>query len=476
MRNSRNLKTKIVCTIGPASADLETLRRMAEAGMNVVRINTSHSDIDDVRRYVDAIRETEVKTSRRIGVMLDLQGPRLRVGSIQGSSTELVAGQDFTITTEQKRGDSERVSVSYSGLPEDLESGDFIYIDDGLIKMKVKRVEGPEIHCEVLEGGTLLQGKGMNFPGVRLGLPSFTDRDGRYLEAGLKAGIDWISQSFVREADDVRLLRDAVEELGYETPIMVKVEKREAVENIGSIMKLAQGVMVARGDLGVEMETEEVPLVQKRLIRDSLKAAKPVVTATQMLETMVENPRPTRAEASDVANAIWDGTDALMLSAETAIGAYPVRAVETMVRIAARAEREIDYGTLLEERGRWEHRSAADAIGYSACKMAADMGARAIVTITRSGYTAALIARYRPAAEILAVSPDEMIIDRMSLVWGVSGMVSPMADGFREMVEETVQACLAAGLVDHGDLLVITGGFIGERVGTTNTISLKLVE
>lgn len=476
MNTARYVKTKIVCTVGPSTRDVETLKGITEAGMDVARINSGHNSIQDVRDYIEALGRVDAASDRRIGIMLDLQGPRLRTGPIQGSGVELEAGREFTLTTEDTAGNSERVSVRYPGLTRDLSPGDSVLIDDGLIRLEVREIAPPEIRCEVVVGGVLREGKGMNFPGVPLDLPSFTRQDREYLEAGLEAGIDWISQSFVRSGEDVRGLRGAIDDRGFSTPIMAKIEMEEAVRNIDSILEESQGIMVARGDLGVEMPTEEVPLVQKEVISKALRAGKPVVTATQMLESMVIRPRPTRAEASDIANAILDGTDALMLSAETAIGAFPVAAVEVMRRIAARVEREIDYSRILEERGRWTHRGAADAIGYAACKVASDLRAKAIVTITRSGYTATTIARYRPRAEILAVSPNEEVIDIMTVVWGVKGVVSPIEDDLKGTLVKAARACKEAGFVDSGDLLVITSGFMDEEVGTTNTINLRTVE
>ncbi len=470
------LKTKIVCTMGPSSRNAEMLTKMAAAGMDVARINSGHCDVDEVRGYVELVRKAGEAAGKRIGVMLDLQGPRLRVGPIRGASVQLVKGQDFTISTVQSRGDASRISVAYEGLPRDLEPGDAVFIDDGLIRMKVRDVAGTEIRCEVIEGGTLLQGKGMNFPGSDLKLESFTARDRAYLEAGLATGIDWVAQSFIRTAADVRGLTAAMDEIGLRVPVMAKIEKPEALRNIDEIIDVADAIMVARGDLGVEMEAEDVPLAQKELIKRAVRAARPVLTATQMLESMVDNPRPTRAEASDVANAILDGTDALMLSAETAIGSYPVRVVEMMTRIAAKAERAIDYPHILEERGRWAHQGVADAIGYASCKIAADLKARAIVTLTRSGYTARLVARYRPEARIVAVSPDEKVVDTMSMVWGVSGLVVPEREDLRQLIKEASSACVSAGYAASGDVVVVTGGFLDEERGKTNSVHVHTVE
>lgn len=469
------LKTKIVCTLGPASRNIETLKKIALAGMDVARINSGHCEVEELRDYIELVGRVSVALGRRIGVMLDLQGPRLRVGPIQGSRVELESGQDFTITTTQMRGDATRASVSYEGLPDDLKPGDVVLMDDGLIRMKVKEIKPTEIVCEVLEGGVLLQGKGMNFPDSTLRLAAFTDRDRWFLEAGLEAGVDWVAQSFVRTAADVHDLTGAMEKLGRKVPIMAKIEKPEAVRNIEEIIDAADGIMVARGDLGVEMKAEDVPIVQKELINDAVRAALPVLTATQMLESMVDKPRPTRAEASDVANAILDGTDALMLSAETSIGSYPVQAVEMMSRIAAKTEQAIDYGHILEERGKWRHRGPADAIGYAACKIAADINARAIITLTRSGYTARLIARYRPQAPIIALSPSEQVVDMMSVVWGVKGLLMPEYDELQELIAVASRICVDAECVMPGDMVVLTGGFLDEESSKTNVVHVHTV-
>jgi len=470
------IKTKIVCTLGPSSHDAETLKKMADAGMDVARLNSGHTDLEQLLQSIEMVHKVSHSSGKHVGTMLDLQGPRLRVGPIKGSSVELKSGQVFTLTTEQKRGDASKVSVAYAGLPKDLKPGDRVFMDDGLIRMVVSDIKGLEIQCEVVEGGILLQGKGMNFPDSTLALASFTDRDRHYLEAALGAGIDWVAQSFVRTPGDLWEVIDAIDEKGYSVPVMAKIEKPEGVANIKSILEVAQGIMVARGDLGVEMPTEEVPLIQKSLIEQAMHAAVPVVTATQMLESMVDKPRPTRAEASDVANAILDGTDAVMLSAETAIGHYPVQAVEMMTRIAARAERALDYGRLLEERSSWIHRSAADAIGYAACKIASDLKAKAIITITRGGYTTQLVARYRPSAPIIAASPNHSVVDSMSVLWGVKGIVVEMNDHSGDMMNDVSNACTRAGLLKPGDLVVIAGGFLDEESSKTNMVHVHTVK
>lgn len=470
------LKTRIICTIGPSSSKLETLKGMAEQGMNVIRINSGHVEPSQIREIVGKAREAASMAGVDIGTMIDLQGPRVRVGPIRGVGAELQAGKSICLAAGGETGCPACVPVSYHGLAGDLEPGAEIMIDDGLIRLQVENVEHPEIHCRVIEGGLLLEGKGMNFPGSRLGLPSVTDRDRLYLKEALDSGIDWVSQSFVSSGNDVEDLKSLIAGAGRSVPVMAKIERKEAVENIKSIIEAADGIMVARGDLGVEMAVEDVPLIQKRLISEATRHGLPVVTATQMLESMISNPKPTRAEASDVANAILDGTDAVMLSAETAIGRYPLKAVEIMARIAGRAEESLDHRRLLEERGRWERRKSADAIGFAACKVAADLDARAIITVTRSGYTARLISRYRPGNPIIAVSPNPEVINEMTLVWGVQGIVAPMTKDLKQTIKNAEELCLKYGLVKKDDLVVMTGGFLDEESGSTNVVHVHTVE
>lgn len=469
------MKTKIVCTLGPASLDGRTLAALVGAGMDVARINSGYCEPADVPVYTGAVREAAGTAGRRVGVLLDLQGPRLRVGEVRGNQALLVDGQEFTITTRDGPGDSTRMSTSYPGLAADLRPGGLVLIDDGRIRLRVREISGDDITCEVIEGGTLVAGKGMNFPGADIALAAFTEKDRVYLEAGIRAGIDWVAQSFVRVPADVRDLKAAIRHMGAMCPVMAKIEKPEALSNIDGILEEADGIMVARGDLGVEMNVEDVPLVQKDLISRAPLFAKPVVTATQMLESMIHDPKPTRAEASDVANAILDGTDAVMLSAETAVGAYPVQAVETMARIAARAEAAIDYRGILERRGRWEEKEPPAAIGYAACKVADDMGAKAILAMTRSGYTARMIARYRPREPIIAFSPGEAVLRHLSVVWGVRGIRLPEFKELPESIATASDAAVAEGMADKGDLVVIVGGLLHERSGKTNLVHLHTV-
>jgi pyruvate kinase len=475
MAESEQRKTKIVCTLGPSSSTEESVRRLSEAGMDVARLNSGHLTPEEVPGLVGLVRGAGRSQGGGTGVMLDLQGPRLRVGPLKGSSVVLEPGHEIALKPGRAPGDASAMSVGYDELAEDLEPGGAVLIDDGLIRLEVREIKGLTAICEVLEGGTLIEGKGMNFPGAELRLAAFTDRDRAYLEVGLRAGVDWVAQSFVRNGKDILDLKEAMDELGTKVPVVAKIEKPEAVRNIDELLETAEAIMVARGDLGVEMEAEEVPLAQKDLIAKAVRSAVPVVTATQMLESMVRQPRPTRAEASDIANAILDGSDALMLSAETAVGSHPVMAVETMARIALRTEASIDHNRTLEESGRWGSAGPADAIGFAACKIAADLDAKAIITMTRSGYTARIVARHRPEAPILSVSPDRQVAASMSLVRGATGLVVAESGDLREMIGQAVGACVEAGYVASGDLVVITGGFLDERSGKTNVVHVHTV-
>lgn len=469
-KESMPLKTRIICTIGPSCEDAEILARMSEAGMGLVRINSGHCTPEEVPVFISLVKEASRMSGRNISVLLDLQGPRLRIGMIAGGSIDLESGQLFRLSSVPVEGDSSRVHIAYDRLAADISPGDRILVDDGLISLLAVEIAGQEVVCEVVKGGPLLQGKGMNFPDSILSLAAYTERDKLFLETGLNSGVDWVAQSFVRRAEDLEELHGEMKKMGRTVPVIAKIEKPEAVDNIAAILKIADGIMVARGDLGVEMEVEEVPLVQKELIRKSIRAAKPVVTATQMLESMIENPRPTRAEASDVANAILDGTDGVMLSAETAIGAQPVEVVRTMAKIAARTEKALDYENLLERSGRWEHVGDVDALGFAACKVAYDIGAKAIVCLSRSGYTARLIARYRPQQPIIALSPDSGVSNMIALVWGTHTRYVPEYAKLADLISEADCICSSAEGLSPGDRVVFTGGLMESGSSDTNLI------
>lgn len=451
------------------------IAQLAGAGMDVVRVNTSHASVEDLERYVSSVKRAERICGKSIPVLLDLQGPRIRVSYLSGGEKELKQGTRVTVVSDLNVRNPDVIQVNEPLLADALSPGDIILANDGLIRLRVTDKSREGLDCLVEEGGILKQGKGINLPTARLKLPAFTERDAFYLERGINLGVDWVAQSFVRSAEDVKHLKKEILKLGASVPVMAKIESREAYENIDEIMDVADGVMVARGDLGVEIETEDVPIAQKSIIKKALLKAVPVVTATQMLESMITNPRPTRAEASDVANAIFDGSDALMLSAETAIGNDPLAAVRVMDRIIRKTEDSIDYAGVLEAGGKIPRLSVADAIGYSACKIAWELKAKAIITITRSGYTAKLISRYRPWSRIIAVSPDEAVIRRTRVLWGVEGITSLFGENLKEALSRALIECRDANLLNSGDIVVMTGGFLEERVGTTNTVSVRTV-
>lgn len=466
--------TKIVCTIGPASEAKDTLKAMIEAGMNVARFNLSHGSRDDHRRRINAVRQAAKVTGRNVGILLDLAGPRIRLGRL-AAPVFLRAGQDLTLTTEDVLGNEERIAVNYPGLPQDVKPGDTILLGDGVVALKV-RATGPDyVLCRVENDGEVSSHKGVNLPGVKTSLPALTDKDVGDLYFAVEEGADFVAASFVRKAQDVLAVRKVLEEAGADIPIIAKIETWEAVEKIEEIIKVADGVMVARGDLGLEVGAEEVPLLQKRIISRCNRLGKPVITATQMLESMVNNPRPTRAEASDVANAIMDGTDAVMLSAETAAGKYPVEAVKTMARIAARTEEELPYAELIRQRKEFSRHTVTDAISYATCTTATDLEAAAILTSTETGYTARMVAKYRPRCPIVAVTPHAPVLRRLSLVWGVEPLLVRRISSTDEMIDTAIEAGLAAGLIRAGDLVVITAGVPVGVHGTTNLLKVHTV-
>ncbi|ACA59568.1 pyruvate kinase [Candidatus Desulforudis audaxviator] len=469
--------TKIICTIGPASESVEVLSRMVESGMNISRHNFSHGSREEHRRRINNVRTAAARTGRTVGIMVDLRGPKIRIGDLEPEPVELKAGDELTLTTEVIKGNRRRISVDYQPLPREVGPGNTILLGDGLVGLEVLRVEGSEVLCRVLNDALLTSRKGVNLPGVRTSIPTVTEKDIRDLHFALELGFDFVAASFVRRAEDILSVRAILEKFESEAHIVAKIETWEAVENLDDIIKVTDAVMVARGDLGLEIAAEEVPLVQKKIIARCNLAGKPVITATQMLESMIHNPRPTRAEASDVANAILDGTDAVMLSAETATGEYPVAAVETMDRIARRAEADLPYGMLLHQRHRdISRRTVTDAISYATCATAADLDAAAIITATQTGYTARMVAKYRPARPIVAVTPREDVVRRLTLLWGVQPVyVQEEIEDTDRMISASIEAALAAGLIRGGDLVVITAGVPVGLHGSTNLLKVHTV-
>lgn len=468
-------KAKIVCTIGPASESVEMLTRLIHAGMNVARLNFSHGSHEEHAARIANIREASRAAGKQVAILLDTKGPEIRTGTLATDAVELVEGNTIILTTEEVAGTAERVSITYADLPQDVHIGSTILIDDGLIGLTVEEIRGNDIVCRIKNGGTLKNKKGVNVPGVKIKLPGITAKDAQDIEFGIAQGVDFIAASFVRKAADILEIREILERHGARIDIIAKIENQEGVDNVDEILAVADGLMVARGDLGVEIPAEEVPLVQKMLIKKCNEIGKPVITATQMLDSMQRNPRPTRAEASDVANAIFDGTDAIMLSGETAAGKYPLESVETMNRIALRTEQVLDYREILSARMSGKQPTITDSISQAVASAALDLDATAVITATESGHTARMVSRYRPKAPIIAVTPHESVARRLSLINGVYPVVGQTADTTDEMLAQSVREALHSGLVRHGDLVVITAGVPVRETGTTNLMKIHVI-
>ncbi|KAB2334207.1 pyruvate kinase [Bacillus mesophilum] len=471
-------KTKIVCTIGPASESIEKLTQLIEAGMNVARLNFSHGDYEEHGARIKNIREAAEKTGKTVAILLDTKGPEIRTNNMQNGAIELVAGNDIIVSMTEVEGTEDKFSVTYEGLIDDIHVGSKILLDDGLIGLEVTKIDKAtsEIHTKILNSGTLKNKKGVNVPGVSVKLPGITEKDANDILFGIEQKVDFVAASFVRRASDVLEIRQLLEDNGASyINIIPKIENQEGVDNIDEILDVSDGLMVARGDLGVEIPAEEVPLVQKSLIKKCNIQGKPVITATQMLDSMQRNPRPTRAEASDVANAIFDGTDAIMLSGETAAGTYPVEAVQTMHNIAARAESALNHKDILSKRSKSTEHNITDAIGQSVAHTALDLEVSAIITATESGHTARMISKYRPKSPIVAVTSNEFVSRRLALVWGVHTQVGPKSTSTDEMLDVAVQESLNSGIVSSGDLVVITAGVPVGEAGTTNLMKIHVV-
>ncbi|MBM4226194.1 MAG: pyruvate kinase [Gammaproteobacteria bacterium] len=472
--------TKILCTLGPASAGVARIRQLIDAGMDVARLNFSHGSHEAHRDTLTNLRTAAAASGEAIAVLQDLSGPKIRIGEVQGGSVELEEGQKLVITTAEVMGTRHRVSTVYTALPSDVVAGDTILLDDGKIRLRVEGIENDEVITTVMNGGPLSSHKGMNLPGVKISAPALTDKDVEDLRFGLANGVDYVALSFVRAAEDVRHLRAVIAREspdGRRVPIVAKIEKGEALEDIDSIIEAADAIMVARGDLGVEMPPEDVPLLQKMIVRKCNDAGKPVIIATQMLESMILNPRPTRAEASDVANAVLDGADAVMLSAETSVGAWPVEAVQTMDNIICRAEQNrVDrLGTAPQAADAAPDLS--DAVARAACILARQLRPAAIVTITHSGVTAQQLARYRPLCRIIGVTRHADTLRRLNLVWGVRGLLVPdLSDEIDHAYQQVQDAMVAQGLVGAGDQVVYTAGLPLSGKGVTNSLKIAHID
>lgn len=468
-------KTKIVCTMGPNLFEKHLIAPLMKAGMNVARFNFSHGTYETHQHYYDEVCRIRDELGLPVATMLDTKGPEIRVRSFKNGRVTLQNGQLFTLTTDEVEGDEERVSITYKELPQDIAVGTSILIDDGLIGMQVERIDGADIVCRVLNGGVVSNNKGVNIPNAHLSMPFISEKDHQDILFAIKNGYDFIAASFTRCADDIMQIRHILQENNCHTiNIIAKIENMEGVENIDEILRVVDGVMVARGDLGVEVPLEDVPSLQKKLIQRGIAAGKPVITATQMLDSMIKNPRPTRAEATDVANAIYDGTSAIMLSGESAVGAYPVEAVETMVRIALRAEADMDYIRRFS-RDTSASTDVTNAISHATVTSAHDLNASAIITVTKSGSTARILSRYRPSCVIVGCTTEKHVWRQLALSWGTVPLMIAEECNTDDLFEHAVDAAVKNGLVHDGELVVLTAGVPLGISGTTNLMKVHVV-
>lgn len=469
-------KTKIVCTLGPATNDVEIMKQLIQNGMDAARINFSHGTYETHAETIAKLKQAREELNAPIPLILDTKGPEIRVKTFKEDKVRLEEDATFTLTTRDVEGDVNIVSVTYADLPKDVHRGSRILIDDGLIELKVEDITETDVVCKVINGGVVKSRKGVNLPGVEVNLPSLMEKDIEDLKFGVENGFDIVAASFIRSAEDVLKIRRVLEENGGgQMHIISKIENQQGVENIDKILEASDGIMVARGDLGVEIPPEEVPLVQKILIAKANRIGKPVITATQMLESMVHSPRPTRAEANDVANAIFDGSDAIMLSGETAAGAYPLEAVATMARIARKAEGAVDYATKLANTTEPARVNITNAISMAACATAAELKTAAITTVTKSGFTARMISRYRPACPLIASTSDETVWRQMNLIWGCKPMLYTGELPRGGVFDTALEIAVKSGLLKNGDTVVSALGMPLGFSGATNTLRVDIV-
>ena len=463
-------KTKIICTIGPASESEERLRELMLAGMNVARFNFSHGSHEEHKAKFDRVIKVSSELKLPVATLLDTKGPEIRLKDIEGGKTELVSGQKFILTTEEILGNNEKVTITYKGLKDDINVGTTILIDDGLIEMVVDEINETDIICSVVNGGPISNHKGVNIPGAALSMPYISDVDRSDIMFGCDMDFDFLAASFVRCKEDILEVRKIIEEHGSHMKIIAKIENTQGIRNLDEILEAADGIMVARGDMGVEIPMEEVPIVQKQMIKKAEALGKHVITATQMLESMIKKPRPTRAEATDIANAIYDGTTAIMLSGESAAGLYPVEAVKTMAKIAERTEQDIDYNSRLRRRKDIDNIDTTTAISHATCTTAMDLKAAAIVTVTISGFTAGMIARYKPSCPIIACSVSPRTCRQLNLAWGVTPIWIARESTAEDLFDEAVHAAEKEGYIKKGDKVVLTAGVPLGVSGRTNMI------
>ena len=468
-------RTKIVCTLGPSTDKEDVLRNLMKNGMNVARMNFSHGTHEEQKARLDMIKKLREELNLPVAALLDTKGPEIRIGEVEGGKLELKPDQEFTLTTEEMLGTEKKVTITYKELYKDVEPGDSILIDDGLIGMEVVRIDESDIVCRVKNGGFISNHKGVNVPGVELNMPFVSPKDLADIVFAVEQDYDFIAASFTRTAEDIMEIRKILQEHGGEKiHIIAKLENKQGVKNCEDILRVADGIMIARGDMGVEIPLEEVPVIQKELIRKAMHMGKPVITATQMLDSMMKNPRPTRAETSDVANAIYQGTSAIMLSGETAAGAYPIEAVQTMAKIAERTEQDIDYSREFKPRKLAEAPDVTSAISHATCTTAADLKAAAIVAVSKSGRTVSRIAKYLPVCPIIGCTTDERVYRQLNLLWGVTPVVMEEANTADELFDHAVELAEQKGLIARGELVVIAAGVPVGLSGTTNMMKVQI--
>lgn len=460
-------KTKIVCTMGPNSNDLDVMRKLVQGGMDIARFNFSHGDHAEQKERMDALKKIRQEEGKHIAILLDTKGPEIRTGVLKdGQKVQLVEGETFVLTTEKIEGDNKRVSITYEGLVEDAEIGGRILIDDGLIELKVEDIKGNDIICKVINGGELGQKKGVNVPNVPIRLPAITEKDKEDIRFGVQQDVDFIAASFVRNADCIREIKALLRQCGAPyTPVIAKIENAEGVENLDEILEVADGIMVARGDLGVEIPAEEVPYIQKKMINKCKECYKPVITATQMLDSMIRNPRPTRAEVTDVANAVYDGTDAVMLSGETAQGKYPLEALKMMVQICENTESHLDYDEILSKMKKQRMKDTTSALGYATVSAATNLDAKCIIAPTGSGSTARIISKFHPKMDVLAASPNARALRRMQIYWGVRPHESMEFETTEAICGNAIALAKEKNYVETGDIAVLTAGIPSPHAG-----------
>lgn len=468
-------KTKIICTLGPSTDDDNVLRDMVLSGMDVARFNFSHANHEEHLSRLRKIEQLREELGIPVATLLDTKGPEIRIGTFKDDrKIQLKEGQTFTLTSREVEGDETQVSISYSNLIYDIEVGTTILIDDGLIEMVVDNITATDITCTVKNNGVISNRKGVNVPGVHLSMPFISNKDREDILFAIEHNYDFIAASFVRTAGDVKEIRKILNKHSSQTKIIAKIENYQGVENIDDIIQASDGIMIARGDMGVEIPYEEVPVLQKMIIKKVYNSGKQVITATQMLDSMIKNPRPTRAETTDVANAIYDGTSAIMLSGETAAGAYPVEALQTMVKIAMRAEADIDYRKRFRIQEVCEHPDITDAISRATVTTAHDLNAKMIITVTTSGKTARMISRYRPECQILGCTTDPVVCRQLNMAWGVTPLLIAVEHDTFELFDHAIQAVEDAGYLEDGELAVLTAGVPLGISGTTNIIKVQI--